>query len=59
MIDDRMLEADQNSIRRNCWSRSINTLYRSTSRIEPCWLRLRLLVTEGLDPATDAETFQV
>jgi sulfite reductase (ferredoxin) len=59
MIDDRMLEADQELyqakllVEKHQYALSVNKSYRAVLAAAK-----GLLVTEGLDPATDAETFQ-
>ncbi len=59
MIDDRMLEADQELyqakllVEEHQYALSVNKSYRAVLAAAKA-----LLVTEGLDPATDAETFQ-
>ncbi len=59
MIDDRMLEADQELyqakllVEKHQYALSVNKSYRAVLAAAKA-----LLVTEGLDPATDAETFQ-
>ncbi|WHZ23536.1 MAG: Ferredoxin--sulfite reductase [Nitrospira sp.] len=59
MIDDRMLEADQELyqakllVEKHQFALSVNKSYRAVLAAAKA-----LLVTEGLDPATDAETFQ-
>jgi sulfite reductase (ferredoxin) len=59
MIDNRMLEAEQELyqarllIEKHQYSVSVNKSYRAVLAAAKA-----LLVTEGIDPATDAETFQ-
>ena len=59
MIDDRMLEADQELyqakllVEKHQYALSVNKSYRAVLAAAK-----GLLVTEGIDPATDAETFQ-
>lgn len=59
MIDDRMLEADQELyqakllVEKHQYALSVNKSYRAVLAAAKA-----LLVTEGLDPATDADTFQ-
>lgn len=59
MIDDRMLEADQELyqakllVEKHQYALSVSKSYRAVLAAAKA-----LLVTEGLDPATDAETFQ-
>ncbi len=59
MIDDRMLEADQELyqakllVEKHQYALSVSKSYRAVLAAAK-----GLLVTEGLDPATDAETFQ-
>ncbi len=59
MIDDRMLEADQELyqakllVDKHQFALSVNKSYRAVLAAAKA-----LLVTEGLDPATDSETFQ-
>ena len=59
MIDDRMLEADQELyqskllVEKHQYALSVNKSYRAVLAAAKA-----LLVTEGIDPATDAETFQ-
>ncbi len=59
MIDDRMLEADQELyqarllVEKHQYALSVNKSYRAVLAAAKA-----LLVTEGIDPATDADTFQ-
>lgn len=59
MIDDRMLEADQELyqakllVEKHQYALSVNKSYRAILAAAKA-----LLVTEGIDPATDADTFQ-
>ena len=59
MIDDRMLEADQELyqakllVEKHQYALSVNKSYRAVLAAAK-----GLLVTEGVDPATDADTFQ-
>ncbi|MFO0731710.1 MAG: HEPN domain-containing protein [Nitrospiraceae bacterium] len=60
MIDDRMLEADQELyqakllVDKHQSAVSVNKSYRAVLAAAKA-----LLVTEGVDPATDSETFRV